>query len=988
MKTGDIIDSFRLDSIDQLPEHNGVGRLFTHIKTGCEIYHIYNDDKENLFSFMFRTIPLNNKGVPHILEHSVLSGSEKFPVKDPFVQLLKSSMYTFLNAITYPDKTIYPGSTTVETDYFNLMSVYGDAVFFPLLRKETFMQEGVRVQKNSDGTYKYVGVVYNEMKGVYSDHNSILSEWSGRSLFPDTNYRFDSGGIPDEIKTLGYEEFIEFHKKNYHPSNCRIFLYGNIDSEKQLNFIDKNFLSFFDKQEKSYPAKMQKHIDTPVYLEKRSYSDDGKGTTSITVNWLCGDSTEPFELLSMEILAELLVGSSASPLYLSIINSGIGEDLSPVTGLNNDMRQIMFSVGIRWTDKNRRDDFLNLVNNTLSEIAEKGFDKDLLEGTLRLFEFANREIKGGRPEGFKLMELCSKAWLYDKNPSLYLSFIPYMEKIRKTILDDNRYFEKLLTAGIISNNHRSIVTVLPDDGKSEYVTDEISLDDKVRQKVDNEFAEFEKYQIEEDKEEDLLKIPALKKNDIPEKIETIECEEKYDNGLCALLHGIHTAGITYTDLFYDISLLDEDLKIYLPIFSRFLRETGLPGIPYYEAAKMFSLKTGGFYVSPEAGMTVCGNNLEFLTMHFKSLTDKYKEASGFVFNFIANADFDNLSRLKDILKETVNDLKAQIIRRGNYIASVYASRNYSPSLAKQEEWGGITQLLTLRSINPENKNDIENLALKLKKIKSYIFSADKIIANITSDENSISDCYKILLSHLPALGNGNIQKDKNSIFASGCYSNGSILKTANNNKITQLQKQLKEETSIIVPTLVNYNSAVMRSSRIGSSESVYEKLFSRIIETGFLWENIRMKGGAYGVSASANSIEGIFSFSSYRDPHIEETQKIFYKSLSSVSAVTLNDDIFLKSIISSVGKEIRPISPGEKGVVNTLRKIYGLDDNLRQKNRDIMLSSEIKNIIDTSERLKAQYDTASKCILSGSEAFKKYEKYFKQNKFKRINLDI
>ncbi|MCL2792228.1 MAG: insulinase family protein [Spirochaetaceae bacterium] len=987
MKTDEITGSFRVSAIDQLPEHNGEGRLFTHIKTGCEIYHLFNEDKENLFSFIFRTIPLNSKGVPHILEHSVLSGSEKFPVKDPFVQLLKGSMHTFLNAITYPDKTIYPGATIVEADYFNLMSVYGDAVFFPLLRKETFLQEGVRIQKNSDGTYEYMGVVYNEMKGAYSDHNSILAEWSGRSLFPDTSYRYDSGGMPEEIKTLGYQEFIEFHKKNYHPSNCKIFLYGNIDSEKQLDFIDKKFLSFFDKQEKSASVKAQKYIPEPVYLEKYSLSDDGKGTTSITINWLCGDSTEPFELLSMEILGELLIGSSGSPLYLSINNSGLGEDLSPVSGMDNGMYQTMFSVGIRGTDSRKRDAFVDLVNNSLIEIRDKGFDKDLLEGTLRLFEFSNREIKGGRPEGLKLMELCSKAWLYDKDPALFLSFTPYMEKIRKTVLEDDRYFEKILNNALIQNNHRSIVTVMPDNANQADISDNATLDIATKQEVDNDFSEFEKYQLCQDSAADIGKIPVLKKSDIPEKIETIECEEKYDNGLCTLLHGVHTAGITYTDLYYDTSLLDEELKIYLPIFSRFLRETGLPGIPYYETAKIFGLKTGGFYASPETGTTVYGNNLEFLTLHFKSLTEKYKEAAEFVFNFIINADFDDLGRLKDIFKETVNDFKARIIRRGNYIASLYASKNYTPSLAKMEEWGGITQLLKLTAINPEDKKDLEDLAQKLKKIKT-IFSSSKVISNITSEENSISDCYKNLLFYLPSASNGKIG---DPIFASGCYTSANASKTADNTKSNHLQKELQSKTSIIVPALVNYNSAVMRASRIGSNEVVYEKLLSRIIETGFLWENIRMKGGAYGVSASSNSMEGVFSFSSYRDPHIEETQKIFYESLNSISAsngTILNDDIILKSVINSVGKEIRPVSPEEKGIVNALRKIYGVNDDLRQKNRDIMLAATTKNILDAANRLKAQYEAASRCVIAGSDPYKKYEKYFIQNKFEKIELEI
>ncbi len=973
MQIGDVISGFTLESIDNLTEFKSEGRLFRHVKTGCELYHISNNDEENLFSFIFKTIPFDSKGTAHIVEHSVLAGSEKFPLKDPFVQLLKSSMYTFLNAMTYPDKTVYPASSIVEADYFNLMSVYGDAVFFPLLREATFLQEGIRVQKNEDGSCTYGGVVYNEMKGNYSEHNSVLAEWSTRSLFPDTAYRFDSGGTPEEIRKLSYREFRDFHAKYYHPSNARIFLYGNIDTEKQLDFIDNKFLSRFSHSSEIGEIEIQERLDQPVYLEKTAHSEEGSGVTSITINWLCGNSTDPLDALKTEILCELLIGSSGAPLYLAIIDSGIGEDLSPVSGADTDIRQITFSVGVRGTKAEKRDEFEKLVFKCLKDITDKGFDPDLVEGTLRQFEFANREIRGGRPFGLKLMNMCCQGWLHGLAPEVTLKFNQLMDEVRAELFRDERFFEKLIREKLLENIHRSIVTVMPDNDNNSGDTDDIIPDRDMAERAERETAVFGEYQGESDREEDIARIPVLEKKDIPEKVEIIPFVEKKETGCGCFLHSFYTAGITYTDLFYDIAPLGENLKIYLPLFSKFIRETGLPGIPYYDTAKMMNLKAGGFYVSPETGKSVNGNVLEILSVHFKSLSSRYGEAADFIFDILANADFSDLSRLKDIIREMVNDLKASIVRRGNYTATLYASKDYSSSLSLQEKWSGISQLFFLQSINTDDKKNLETVSANLLEIKGFIAGSPHSVSGITSDESDIDRCYQILKSHLPA-GSDRAAPFYKTPQAGASGRGSSAAEPAN--------------SLILVPSMVSYNGAVFPSSRVGSDEYVYEKILSRIIETGYLWDRIRMDGGAYGVGVVANGMEGLFSFSSYRDPNIEETQNIFYESLKSVSEKSVSEEMLLKAVISGTGREIRPLAPGEKGVINIRRKIYGLDDDLRQKSRNVMLDTGIKNIAASADMLRNQFMKNSRCVLTGRESYKKYKKYFSENNFRKITLDI
>jgi Zn-dependent M16 (insulinase) family peptidase len=328
--------SFKHISTDELDEYRGQGYLFEHIQSGCQIYHVLNDDEENLFSFNFRTPPADSSGVAHILEHSVLCGSKKFPVKDPFLSMMKGSVNTFLNAMTYPDKTLYPAASVLEKDYFNLMDVYGDAVFFPNLNEEVFRQEGHRLEWDDQGRLVRTGIVYNEMKGNYSSQEGIASEWCIRSLFPDNPYGVDSGGEPESIPSLSYEEFVDFHKAWYHPSNCKIFLYGNIPSEKILSFLDSRFLGEFQAKKVDSFVPLQKSWTEPRILEKTwplGEDDTGENKSTISLNWKIFAPDDPVRSLSMSILTEMLMGNAGAPLHKALLESGLGEDLSPVSGL-------------------------------------------------------------------------------------------------------------------------------------------------------------------------------------------------------------------------------------------------------------------------------------------------------------------------------------------------------------------------------------------------------------------------------------------------------------------------------------------------------------------------------------------------------------------------------------------------------------------------------------------------------------------------------
>jgi len=381
--------AFVLQSVTRVPEYESTGLLFLHEPTGCTVYHLHNDDEENLFSFIFKTPPTDSRGTAHIIEHAVLSGSREYPIKDPFLAPSRVSMNTFLNAMTYPDKTMYPASSTVKKDFFNLLEVYGDSVLFPLLRRETFHQEGRRYYFDDAGALEVDGVVYNEMKGNYSSHDSIAGEWSYRSLFPDSAYRFDSGGEPEEIRDLTYDEFVAFHRRWYHPSNCRIFLYGDIPPEETLRVLHDRFLSHFgeagngDRRESLLEP--QPRWESPRSFRLTSPAAEGDetaGKTTITMNWLTASVFDPLMVLSLEVLTEILLGHSGSPLQKAIVDSGLGEDLSPVSGLDTHTMELVFTVGLRGTDPDRRDAFEALVIGVLGRLVADGIPADVVEGAL------------------------------------------------------------------------------------------------------------------------------------------------------------------------------------------------------------------------------------------------------------------------------------------------------------------------------------------------------------------------------------------------------------------------------------------------------------------------------------------------------------------------------------------------------------------------------------------------------------------------------
>lgn len=980
IKPGDEMHGFTLVSVSDQKEYKGKGYTFKHNKTGLELFHLHNDDTENLFSFTFKTPAADNTGVAHIIEHSVLSGSRKYPVKDPFMALMKGSMNTFLNAMTYPEKTVYPAASPVEKDYFNMMSVYADAIFFPLLKKEIFQQEGHRLEFDEDGNLKIVGIVFNEMKGAYSDHDSIVGEWSYRSLFPDTQYYYDSGGEPEAIPDLTYEEFINYHETYYHPSNCRVFLYGNISSETQLQFLEDGFLNGFEKRNVNAEIKNQTRWDKPRSIEFTSpltEGEDSNGKTTIAVNWLMTDIGNPLDLLSLEVLSDILLSNSGSPLYKAIVDSGLGADISPVSGLETDVRELIFSVGLRGTDADKKKDFEKLLEDELTKIVQEGLVFDIVKGALKRVEFRNREIKGGAPFGLKLMGKSLRGWLHGYSPETTLEFSRWMEELKNNVDSDNKYFEKLIEKILLNNNHRVTVVVRPDTehtGKQEEILDQRLRDIEGTMDAGKEFVIKEEsralrlFQDTPDSEEDASKIPSLSMEDLPVDITYIDTNVSQIGDIPVYIHDLFTNGIDYVDYNFDIQELSEEEQMYLPLFTKMITTASLPDIPYDEVARIFTLVTGGFGSFLESSAIHPHREIlkDSVFFRVKFLESDYKQALDIVLRMFRESMLTEEKRIKDVLIEMKNDYLSAIIPSGNAFATLRAGSRLSETLRREEQWRGTSQLLFLHKISGNTDPvSLRKIGTILEGIRGKVLTANMLSINITASGEEINKLQSYLEGILKGLPVGDVP-EPNPGFESNL--------------------DFKKYESLIISSPVSYSAQAFRSSLIESKDYGPEILISHILRTDYLWENVRMKGGAYGASASANGMDGIFSFSSYRDPNIEKTIEAFRTGLEVLASEGVTKEILEKAIITIVGRDVRPQSPGEKSLIGFIRKLYNITDGVRKTRRNSIMESDSGLLQAAAERLLESMSESSIVVMAGRENLEKASESLTGLMDNRINL--
>jgi len=927
MNPGEIIRGFKVLRVEPVEAMRLTAYEIEHLKTGAKVLHLHAFDRENLYAIGFRTPPADSTGLPHILEHSVLAGSEKYPLKDAFKELMRSTMQTFINAFTYPDKTVYPVASQIKADFFNLARVYTDLVLHPRMLKETFLQEGHHLEFVRPGDIEsdltVSGIVFNEMKGAYSSPDSLMYKDIQENLYPDTVYALDSGGAPEVIPSLTYEQFCDFHRKYYSPTNARFFLYGDISTAEHLEFLEE-MLAGFDRVDVNSSITSQPFFSAPRRVDGTYPVDKDEpleGKAMVNLAWMLAENKDFDTALGLEILSGLLVGSAASPLRKALIDSGLGEDMSPVSGMESDLKQLMFCAGLRNTQSEDVEKIERLILDTLREIVVKGFDAELIEGILHQVEFHGKEIsRGSYPYGISLMGNVFQTWLYDGDPLVGLDFARAIEDIRRRWADDPAFFQNMTQKWLVENPHRLLAVMTPDPDFSD--KNEQKWKDKMAavkagfskeqlRNIDEQAARLKAFQGESDSAEDAASLPKLKLADIPREIETIPTHHLTLGPVAALEHDLFTNGIAYVDLAFDIAHVPEDLQLYLPILGKMMSGMGAAGLSYDEMAKRIALYMGGFGYDLSSGFTVSADDAwQKMIISFKSLYRNLPQAVNTVCDILCAGDLSDEARMRDLLAERKNNLQSSIVPSGHVFARRAAAAALTLPAYRDEQWHGRTQLKFVQGQSGQFNEGKKTLRDKLEQLKSMVLTRSNLTVNLTADEAGL----KLIKDHIGALLE-KLPEGKPTVKAT-------------------LPALVPVCAGIAVPTQVSYVAYAMKAPAYSDPLSALLLLASRELSNTYLYKYIRVQGGAYGGMSSFDTSAGIFSFLSYRDPHIVETLKVFEDAQAFYSKVELPADDMEKAVISSISALDKPLDPSGRGYVAMMRSFARATDSLRQAFRN------------------------------------------------------
>ena len=940
LQKGQFLESgFDILEVRELEELEADGIWARHRKSGAQVFHVYNDDPENLFSFAFTTIPEDNTGAAHILEHSVLCGSRDYPLKDAFLVLAQGSLNTFLNAWTFPDKTIYPASSVNEQDYFNLMAVYGDAVFRPLISEWTFMQEGHHLFfDKADDTLRVSGVVYNEMKGAYSSLDTYAGLWSTKAVLPGTPYQYESGGDPDYLPELSWEGLRQFHRSRYAPANCRIFLAGNIPTEKQLGFLEEKFFSSLEPGKAALPIpkterwkeKRTFHIPCPAGAEQKS---------TVFLSFLCGDNTDPEETLDLAALTEILLGHDGSPLTRALIESGLGEDLSPVTGFEGEIRETVVTLGLRGVENGKEapPKVEALIMNELQHLVNEGIPPEEIEAALLSMEFSNREIRrSGGPFSLVWMRRSLRSWIHGRQPWDSLLFAPLFEGLKGRLAARPLYFEGLIQKYFLDNPHRALVIIEPEKGfleKKETLLAEkleqkkASLSEAEKEALMLKNRKLEQIQEQPDSPEALSAIPHLVRRDLSPEIEIIKREYYDASGTPVIGHPLYTNGIAYVDLAFPADTLEEEDYPWLPFFSRTVVSLGLPGLDYGAVSTLLVRNTGGFHAMLDTGTMVPGSERalafpsgifdirgrDWIIYRLKALDEKMGASLDLAYRILTEADFTDLKRIRDLILEMKNEADSSLAPMGSSYASLRSSRNFSRTRKVEESWHGLEQLKFVHKIA---ELETSELSRRLVSIRDRLIKGG-LLVNLSGSDSSIRTGLREISRSFGSLG------------------------APRPGKVHAVPEFMPAKPEIYAsPSLqVGFAAMTLASAPFGSLIQSTELVLSHLLYTGVLWEEIRMKGGAYGAFVQPDALEGTFSFSTYRDPDPQRSLKCFKSILENFSEY--KGDTLEKAVIGAYSRETRPRTPAEKGSVDFSRLLYGIEDSHRAR--------RLLNLINTGE---------------------------------------
>ncbi len=960
--TGEIISGYEVRQIVNLSDINCVFYELNHLKTGSRHIHLSNSDKENTFSVVFKTVPSDSTGVAHILEHTVLCGSVKYPVRDPFFSMIRRSLNTFMNAFTSSDWTMYLFSTQNRKDYYNLMEVYLDAAFFPLLEELSFRQEGYRLEFDSPGSnlynLVYKGIVYNEMKGAMSSPDQVMARSILNALYPLTTYGFNSGGDPAVMPSLTYENLKEFHSRHYHPSNAFFYTYGNLPLSESLSFIDEKVLNKFNliDPETSVPSHPRWFKPKKMrYFYPLATNEDPTKKSQVCMAWLMSDITDTFELLILVLLEHILIGNASSPIRKALIDSGLGSSLSDSSGYDSGNKDTMFACGLKDVKESDAEKIERIVFDTLSDLVKTGIDKNLIESAIHQVEFHRKEVTNTPyPYGIKLLLSISGSWLHGGDPARILNLNADLQRLRAE-LSKNSFFENKINKYFIENKHRVLLILAPDhhidQKETERITAELErikagLTDKDIWKIEEDMKCLEMLQV---KKEDLSCLPTLEISDISSSVESIRENPSYGD-IPVSCYEQPTGGILYFTAAAETRLLEERLIPFVPFFCFAFSMMGTSLRNYSDMAQRIDLYTGGLGLSANARTVFdsSGSCIPFVSLNGKCLERNIDMMFDIINELFFEHNFTDLVRLKNLLLEYKAGLESMIVPHGHRLAISLASRNFNKASKLNENWHGIHQLLFLKKLTEDLCDEkLRLIAGDLAMIASNILDRSNLKTALIADNRLLSAALPKTLSIIEALPKNN---------------RDGVL-TGNNFTEDNYPKEGWSTSSA-----VSFVAYVFDAVRMEHENAPALAVLSKLLKSMYIHREIREKGGAYGGYSTYNSEDGLFSYASYRDPHIINTLKAYKEAPAFIVLGNFSNEDIKEAILQVCSEIDRPDPPGIAARKAFYRKIVSLSDELRERFKKGVLSVTKEKLMDVSK--KYLNDADHRCgiaVISGED---------------------
>lgn len=955
---------------EEFQDIHSKGWLLRHKKTGARVMLIENSDENKVFNIAFRTPPKNSTGVAHILEHSVLCGSREFPLKDPFVELVKGSLNTFLNAMTYPDKTCYPVASCNDRDFQNLMHVYLDAVFYPNIYKkeEIFRQEGWNYHlEKKEGPLKYNGVVYNEMKGAFSSPDDVLEREIMNSLFPDTTYGCESGGDPVNIPDLSYEEFLDFHRQYYHPSNSFIYLYGNMDMEEKLEFLDSHYLSAFDSLVIDSEIRDQEAFAHVKDIQK-SYpvsEDEGEeDNTYLSYNMVVGEAADINLSLAFEVLDYALLSAPGAPLKQALLDAKIGKDI--YGSFEDGIKQTYFSIVAKGANLSQKEEFVKVIRDTLTKIAEEGIDKKAVTAGINYYEFRFREADfSSYPKGLMYGLDILSSWLYDDTkPFCEVQLLEGFEFLKKAL--EEGYFEDLIRKYLLDNTHGAILSLVPEKGLAAKRDKELEeklenyrkslSDEELTRMVENTKA-LEAYQEAEEAPEALTCIPMLSREDIKKEITGLTNEEHYVDDSLFLYHDVCTNGIGYADLLFEIHDFDVNTVHYLGLLKSVLGAVDTENYSYGELFNEVNARTGGISYGIEVFDDAQDTDAfrAMFAVRGKALYPEMDFMFSMIREVLTTSKLTDTKRLYEIIARVKSRAQASLASAGHSTAVLRGASYASPMAAFQDEMAGIGYYQFIEKLEKDFDSCKDEIVKNLRKVMEEVLRPENFCVSYTGERESLDVVKAQAAGIKKVLFNG--QKPE-SVKQAPCIKKNEAFKTSG-------QVQYVAQNGNFRKKGLEYTGAL--------------EILKVILSYDYLWINLRVKGGAYGCMSGFKR-NGESFLVSYRDPHLKRTLEVYQGVPDYIRAFEADEREMTKYIIGTISNKDVPRTPQMQGSISKTAYFSNVTEDMLQKERNQILGAQKEDIQKLAALVEAVLSDDQICVVGSETAIEKAEDVFMEVK--------